>query len=62
MVKRRCFQNIKMFMTTQKDAVKLYGLADCFPKEMELFALAISFKIIKGEKEIKERIDVALRR
>ena len=51
-------QDIKMFVTTQKDAVKFCGLVDCFPRDIDLFALAISFKIIKGEKEFEERIPV----
>jgi tetraacyldisaccharide 4'-kinase len=55
-------QSIKMFITTQKDAVKLRSLENCFPKDIDFFALAISFKIIKGEKEFKERVDAALRR
>jgi tetraacyldisaccharide 4'-kinase len=55
-------QNITMLITTQKDAVKLQGLLDLFPKDIELFALAISMKIVKGEKEFEERIHTVLQR
>ena len=62
MMKEVRAQNITTFITTQKDAVKLRGLTDLFPNDVKIFALAISMKIVKGEKELEERIDSILRR
>jgi len=62
MISDVCAHNITTLITTQKDAVKLRGLADLFPKDVKIFALAVSLKIVKGEKELEERIDTVLQR
>ena len=62
MINDVCAHNITTLITTQKDAVKLRGLAEFFPKNVKIFALAISMKIVKGEEELEERIDSILRR
>jgi len=61
MIHRAQEENIKTFITTQKDGVKLLGLVDLFAHDIEFFTLAISVKIIKGEEELEERIDAVLR-
>lgn len=53
-------QKTKIFITTQKDAVKLKKLACSLPPDVELFALAVELKIIKGEHELEERIHSVL--
>ncbi|MCX5681161.1 MAG: tetraacyldisaccharide 4'-kinase, partial [Candidatus Omnitrophica bacterium] len=54
--------NIKTFVVTQKDAVKLKSFADLFPQGFDLLALAVELKITQGEEEIGQRINSALRR
>ncbi len=61
-IERAQAQNIKTLITTQKDAVKLKDLLVLVPQDVDIFALAVSFKIVKGEKEFEERIHIALSR
>lgn len=56
------WQNVTTLITTQKDAVKLKELVGMCPSDMNIFALTVSLKIIKGEKELEERIHAVLRR
>lgn len=49
-----------IFVTTQKDAVKLEGLLSKVPSHIDLFVLAVEMKIVKGEKELERRIDSVL--
>lgn len=50
----------KIYITTQKDAVKLQELSYVMPTDIELFALAVELKIVKGEEELEQRIHSVL--
>jgi tetraacyldisaccharide 4'-kinase len=54
--------NVKAFIVTQKDAVKLRNFSGLFPRGFDLLALAVELKITQGEEEIEQRINSALRR
>lgn len=54
--------NVRALIVTQKDAVKLKEFTDVFPRGFDLLALAVEVKITKGEEEIEQRINSALRR
>lgn len=54
--------NVRAFIVTQKDAVKLKAFANLFPRGFDLLALAVELKVIKGEEEVEQRINSALRR
>lgn len=54
--------NVRALIVTQKDAVKLKDFTDVFPRGFDLLALAVEMKITKGEEEIEQRINSALRR